>query len=76
MRVKDFCKMYRGMRCVEVEIYASVTVFNEEYHVLVRQFTMDYAKVYSERKENFMSEEVLGFEIESGKLKLFIRGCE
>lgn len=23
-----------------------------------------------------MSEEVLGFEIESGKLKLFIRGCE
>lgn len=50
--------------------------FNEEYYVLVREFTMDYAKVYSERKENFMSEEVLGFEIESGKLKLFIRGCE
>lgn len=76
MRVKDFVKMYRGMLCVEVEIYASVTVFNEEYHVLVRQFAMDYAKVYSERKENFMYEEVLGFEIESGKLKLFIRGCE
>lgn len=37
---------------------------------------MDYAKVYSGRKENFMSEEVLGFEIESGKLKFFIRGCE
>lgn len=34
MRVKDFVKMYRGMRCVEVEIYASVTIFNEEYHVL------------------------------------------
>lgn len=49
MRVKDFVKMYRGMKCLEV---------------------------YSERKENFMSEEVLGFEIESGKLKLFIRGCE
>lgn len=76
MRVKDFVKMYRGTLCVEVEIYASVTVFNEEYHVLVRQFAMDYAKVYSERKENFMYEEVLGFEIESGKLKLFIRGCE
>lgn len=76
MRVKDFVKMYRGMRCVEVEIYAIVTVFNEEYHVLVREFVMDYAKVYSERKENFMSEEVLGFEIEHGKLKLFIRGCE
>lgn len=26
MRVKDFVKMYRGMRCVEVEIYASVTI--------------------------------------------------
>lgn len=76
MRVKDFVKMYRGMLCVEVEIYAIVTIFNEEYHVLVRQFVMDYAKVYSERKENFMYEEVLGFEIESGKLKLFIRGCE
>ena len=76
MRVKDFVKMYRGMRCVEVEIYATVTIFKEEYHVLVREFAMDYAKVYSERKENFMYEEVLGFEIESGKLKLFIRGCE
>lgn len=76
MRVKDFVKMYRGMKCLEVEIYVSVTIFNEEYHVLVRQFAMDYAKVYSERKENFMYEEVLGFEIESGKLKLFIRGCE
>lgn len=76
MRVKDFILMYSGMNRVEVEIYASVTIFNEEYHVLVREFVMDYAKVYSERKENFMSEEVLGFEIESGKLKLFIRGCE
>ena len=76
MRVKDFVKMYRVMLCVEVEIYASVTVFNEEYYVLVMQFAMDCAKVYSKRKENFMSEEVLGFEIESGKLKLFIRGCE
>ena len=74
MRVKDFVKMYRGMKCLEVEIYASVTIFNEEYHVLVREFAMDYAK--STVKENFMSEEVLSFEIESGKLKLFIRGCE
>ena len=76
MRVKDFVKMYRGMKCLEVEIHAIVTVFNEEYHVLVREFAMDCAKVYSERKENFMYEEVLGFEIESGKLKLFISGCE
>lgn len=55
MRVKYFVKMYRGMKCLEVEIYA---------------------KVYSERKENFMAEEVFGFEVVSGKLKLFIRGCE
>ena len=76
MRVKDFVKMYRGMKRLGVEIYASVTIFNEEYYVLVSEFTMDYAKVYSEIKENFMSEEVLGFEIESGKLRIFIRGCE
>lgn len=44
MRVKDFVKMYRGMKCLEVEIYASVTIFNEEYYVLVREFAMDYAK--------------------------------
>lgn len=76
MRVKDFVKMYRGMRRVEVEIYASATIFNEEYYVLVSEFAMDCSKVYSKRKENFMSEEVLSFEIESGKLRLFIRGCE
>lgn len=76
MRVKDFVKMYRGMKCLEVEIYASVTIFNEEYYVLVREYHMDYAKVYSERKENFMYEEVFGFEVVPGKLKLFIRGCE
>lgn len=27
MRVKDFVKMYRGMKCLGVEIYASVTIF-------------------------------------------------
>lgn len=76
MRVKDFVKLYRGMNCLEVEIYASVTVFNEEYYVLVREFCMDCAKVYSKRKENFMSEEVFGFDVVSGKLKLFIREGE
>ena len=61
MRVKDFVKMYRGMKRLEVEIYASVNIFNKEYYVLVSEFQMDYAKVYSERKENFMSEEVFWF---------------
>lgn len=36
MRVKDFVKNVSCMLCVEVEIYTIVTVFNEEYHVLVR----------------------------------------
>lgn len=30
MRVKDFILMYSGMNRVEVEIYASVTVFNDK----------------------------------------------
>ena len=75
MRVKDFVKMYRGMKCLEVEIYASVTIFNEEYYVLVREFHMDYAKVYSERKENFMSEEVFGFEVVTGNI-CYLQGLE
>lgn len=76
MRGKDFVKRYRGMKCLEVESYASVTIFKEEYYVLGREFHMDYANVYRERKENFMSEEVFGFEVVSGNLPLFIRGCE
>lgn len=76
MRVKDFILMYSGMFRIEVEIYAIVTVFNEEYRVLVRNFAIDCTKAYTTKKENYLSEEVLGFEIESGKLKLFIRGCE
>lgn len=76
MRVKDFVKMYCGMSRVEVEIYASVTVFHEGYYVLVAEFSMDCAKIYSERKENYLSEEVTGFEIVNGKLRLMIRGCE
>ena len=38
MRVKDFIKLYYGMARIEVEIYAIVTVFNEKYRVLVRNF--------------------------------------
>lgn len=76
MIVKDFVRMYKGINRVEVEIYASVTVFNELHYVLVSEFAMDCLKLYSERKENYLSEEVTGFEIVKGKLRLFIRGCE
>lgn len=76
MRVKDFIRMYSGMCRVEVEIYASVTVFNECHYVLVAQFAMDCVNVYSKRKENYLSEEVTGFEIVNDKLRLMIRGCE
>lgn len=76
MRVKDFILMYSGMNRVEVEIYASITVFNEEYDVPVAEFAMDCANFYTERRENYLSEEVTGFEIVNGKLRLMIRGCE
>lgn len=75
MRVKDFILMYSGMNCVEVEIYASVTVFNEEHYVPVAEFAIDCANFYTKRTENYLSE-VTGFEIVNGKLRLMIRGCE
>lgn len=76
MRVKDFIKLYSGWVRIEVEIYAIVTVFNEERRVLVRNFDIDCTKVYTTKKENYLSEEVIGFEIISDKLRIFIRGCE
>lgn len=69
MRVKDFVRMYHGFARVGVEIYASVTVFNEE-------FEMVNTKIYPIRKENYLSEEVTGYDIVNGKIRLMIRGCE
>lgn len=74
MRVKDFIKMYCSMNRVEVEIYAIVTVFHEEHRVLVRNFDIDCTKVYTTKKENYLSEEVIGFDIIADKLRIFIRG--
>lgn len=76
MRVKDFIKLYYGMVHIEVEIYAIVTVFNENYRVLLRTFYIDCTKAYTTKKENYLSEEVIGFDITSNKLRIFIRGCE
>lgn len=76
MRVEDFIKLYSGWVRIEVEIYAIITVFNEEHRVLVRNFDIDCTKVYTTKKENYLSEEVIGFEIISHKLRIFIRGCE
>lgn len=76
MRVKDFIKMYCGVNRLEVEIYAFITVFHEEHHVLVGEFAVDCVNFYTKRAENFLSEEVTGFEIVNGKLRLMIRGCE
>jgi hypothetical protein len=64
------------MARIEVEIYAIVTVFNEKHRVLVRNFDIDCTKVYTTKKENYLSEEVIGFEIIADKLRIFIRGCE
>nr|DAU11232.1 MAG TPA: hypothetical protein [Caudoviricetes sp.] len=66
--------MYYGRVRVEVEIYAIVTVFNEKHRVLVRNFDIDCKKVYTTKKENYLSEEVIGFEIISDKLRIFIMG--
>lgn len=76
MRVADFIKMYYGMVRIEVEIYAIVTVFHEKHRVLVRNFEIDCTQAYTTEKENYLSEEVIGFDIISDKLRIFIRGCE
>lgn len=76
MRVKDFVRMYKGFDRIRVEIYASVSVFNEEHYVLVASFDMDCAKIYPVKRENYLSEEAIGFEIVKGALRIFIRGCE
>lgn len=76
MRVEDFIKLYYGCVRIEVEIYAIVTVFNEKHRVLVRNFDIDCIRAYTTEKENYLSEEVIGFEVISDKLRIFIRGCE
>ena len=45
-------------------------------NVLVGEFAVDCVNFYTKRTENFLSEEVTGFEIVNGKLRLMIRGCE
>lgn len=76
MRVEEFIKLYYGCVRIEVEIYAIVTVFHEKHRVLVRTFDLDCIKAYTTEKENYLSEEIIGFEISSNKLRIFIRGCE
>lgn len=76
MRVEDFIKLYYGSVRIEVEIYAIITVFHEKHRVLVRNFDIDSTKAYTTKKENYLSEEVIGFDIISDKLRIFIRGCE
>ena len=50
MRVKDFILMYSGMNRVEVEIYASVTVFNEEHYVPVAEFAFPSVRAFLRRR--------------------------
>lgn len=76
MRVEYFIKLYYGCVRIEVEIYAIITVFNEKHRVLVRNFDIDCTKAYTTKKENYLSEEIIGFEISSNKVRIFIRGCE
>lgn len=48
----------------------------EKHRVLVRNFDIDCTTVYTTKKENYLSEEVIGFDIIADKLRIFIRGCE
>lgn len=73
---KRFYKIVLRPVRIEVEIYAIVTVFNEKHRVLVRNFDIDCTKAYTTKKENYLSEEVIGFDIIADKLRIFIRGCE
>ena len=61
---------------VEVEIYAIVTVFHEKHRVLVRNFDIDCTKAYTTKKENYLSEELIGFDIKADKLRIYIKGYE
>lgn len=76
MKVEDFIKLYYGMVRIEVESYAIVTVFREKHRVLVRIFEIDCTKAYTTKKENDLSEEVIGFDIIADQLRIFIRGRE
>ena len=76
MRVKDFIKMYTGINRVKVEIYASITVFRQCHYVLVASFDLDCTRIYSDGKENYLSEEIIGFEVVNNTLRIMIRGCE
>lgn len=76
MRVKDFIKMYTGSNRVKVEIYAIVTVFSQDRYVLVAAFELDCTRIYSNSKENYLSEEVTGFEVVNTTLRIMIKGCE
>lgn len=76
MRVKDFVRMYKGFGRIRVEIYASVSVFHEEHYVLVTSFDIDCTRIYPVKRENYLSEEVIGFEIVNDTLRIFIMGCE
>lgn len=68
MKVK-YLITYRSKNRVEVENYASVTVFNEGHNVLVGEFAVDCANFYNKITENFLSEEV-------PPLKLYLVNCD
>ena len=76
MRVKDFLKLYYGWTRIPVEVYASVTVYGEEHYVLMTEFKMVCKQIYTIEKENYLFEEIIGFDIVNYKLRIYIRGDE
>lgn len=74
MRVKDIIRLYEGMSRIDVEIYASVTVFNMKHLVLVDAFKIDCSSLYGKNDNDFLYEEAIGFDIVQNKLRINIKG--
>ena len=45
-------------------------------YLMQMQKSIDRYCLFCTKKENYLSEEVIGFDIISDKLQIFIRGCE
>lgn len=48
----------------------------KDLSVCIKVLTWTVQKIYPVKRENYLSEEAIGFEIVNGVLRLFIRGCE
>lgn len=74
MRVRDLLKLYMSFERVTIEIHAEVTVFNSAHYVLVDTFAMDCTRLYNKMGDDFLAEELIGFDIVNNKIRIYIKG--